>query len=68
MAICASYGFVGNPRIDYFGWALNWGLAYDLPNHTWIIEQLDKKPFPKPLIQRRHRRELYGRLELAIDT
>lgn len=48
-------------------WALNWGLAYDLPNETWVIEELHKNRHPRPLIQRRHRRELYRRIELAID-
>lgn len=67
MAFCASVGMYGNPRLDYFSWALNWGLAYDLPNHTWIVNELNKKHFPKPFVQRRHRRELYNRMELAID-
>lgn len=26
---------IGNPELDYMSWALNWGLAYDLPNETW---------------------------------
>lgn len=43
------------------------GLAYDLPNGTWVNEHRDKKMWPKPLVQRRHRRELYRRLEVAID-
>lgn len=42
------------------------GLAYDLPNQTWIIEHRHEK-YPKPLVQRRHRRDLYNRLEIAID-
>lgn len=57
---------IGNPELDYLSWALNWGLAYDLPNETWIIEHRHEK-YPKPLVQRRHRRDLYSRLEIAID-
>lgn len=57
---------IGNPELDYMSWALNWGLAYDLPNETWVIQHRNEK-YPKPLVQRRHRRDLYNRLEIAID-
>lgn len=57
---------IGNPSVDYLSWALNWGLAYDLPNETWILEQRQRK-IPKPLVQRRQRRDLYDQLEVAID-
>lgn len=66
MAFCATIGMIGNPELDYMSWAWNWGLTYDLPNETWVIEHRHQK-FPKPLIQRRHRRDLYNRLEIAID-
>lgn len=49
-------------------WGLNWGVAYDLPNDTWIINQRNQKILPKQIVQRRHRRELYDRLETLIDT
>lgn len=58
---------IGNPETDYMSWALNWGIAYDLPNHTWIIEHRRQKIVTKPIAQRRHRRDLYNRLETAID-
>lgn len=67
MAFCATFGMIGNPNVDYFSWALNWGIAYDLPNETFVIDQRNQKLHPKPLVQRRHRRDLYQRLELAID-
>lgn len=67
VAFCATVGFVGNPSYIYFSWAINWGLAYDLPNETWIINQRNRRPLPKPLVQRRHRRELFEKLEVAID-
>lgn len=67
MAFCATVGFVGNPNFIYFSWAINWGLAYDLPNDTWIINEKNRKVFPKQIVQRRHRRDLYDRLENIID-
>lgn len=67
VAFCATVGFVGNPNFIYFSWAINWGLAYDLPNDTWIINEKNRKVFPKQIVQRRHRRDLYDRLENIID-
>lgn len=67
VAFCATFGMIGNPNVDYMSWALNWGIAYNLPNQSWIIENRHKKLMPKSIVQRRHRRELYNRLEIAID-
>lgn len=68
VAFCATLGFVGNPSYLYFSWAINWGLTYELPNQTWILNQQNyRRPLPKPVVLRRQRRELYGRLETAID-
>lgn len=67
VAFCETVGFVGNPQFIYLSWALNWGLAYDLPNDTWVNEQKNRKMHPKPLVQRRHRRDLFHRLEVAIE-
>lgn len=60
-------GFVGNPNFIYFSWAVNWGVAYDLPNDTWIINHKNRKVFPKQIVQRRHRRDLYQHLETLMD-
>lgn len=60
-------GMIGNPELDYLSWAINWGLAYDLPNETWIVQHRNEKILPKPFVQRRHRRDLYNRLEIAIE-
>lgn len=57
---------IGNPEVDYLSWALNWGLAYDLPNETFVNDHRNRK-LPKPIVQRRHRRDLYNRIETAID-
>lgn len=47
---------------------MNWGVAYDLPNETWILNQRERKrPLAKPVVLRRHRRDLYNRFETAID-
>lgn len=67
VAFCETIGFVGNPNFIYLSWALNWGLAYDLPNDTWVIEQKNRKIHPKPIVQRRHRRDLFERLETVIE-
>lgn len=69
VAFCLTIGFVGNPVVTYFTWSMNWGVAYDLPNETWILSTLQKKrrPVPRPVVMRRQRRELYERLENAVD-
>lgn len=67
VAFCTSLGVTGNPNAQLLSWAINWGLAYDLPNSTFILEQRDKKAHPKPIVQRRQRRDLYQRLEVAMD-
>lgn len=45
---------------------MNWGLAYDLPNQTFVLEHRSKK-LPRPIVKRRQRRDLYHRLEIAMD-
>lgn len=70
VAFCLTIGFVGNPVYTYFSWSTNWGVAYDLPNETWILgqNQAGRQPvLPRPVVVRRHRRDLYGRLEALID-
>lgn len=54
---------------NYLTWSMNWGVAYDLPNETWILNlrQRKQKPVPRPVVMRRQRRDLYERLENAID-
>lgn len=68
MAYCGTFGYLGDPQYIYVSWALNYGIAYELPNETFIInhEHLMKRK-PKPEVLRRHRRELYNKLEVAID-
>lgn len=61
-------GLIGTPDPSYLTWSVNWGVAYDLPNQTWILNQNNRRPLmPKPVVLRRQRRDLYGRIETAID-
>ncbi|GBP09755.1 hypothetical protein EVAR_71885_1 [Eumeta japonica] len=51
-AICLTLGVIGNPNVDYLSWALNWGVAYDLPNYDWASKHADgflivQKPLSK---------------------
>lgn len=46
---------------------LNWGISYDLPNDTSIFKEY-KKYLPKPMAQRRHRRDLYHKMEVIMDS
>ncbi|KAG4065114.1 hypothetical protein HA402_007511 [Bradysia odoriphaga] len=69
VAYCGTFGYIGNPNYIYISWALNYGIAYELPNETFVINhQHLTKHKPKPEILRRHRRELYNKLEVAIDN
>lgn len=44
--------------------SIAWGLGYDLPNDTSSVKGF----FPKPLAKRRHRRDVYGKIEKIIDS
>lgn len=46
---------------------LNWGISYDLPNDTAIFREY-RKYLPKPMMQRRHRRDLYHKMEVIMDS
>lgn len=59
---------IGNPDVDYLSWAVNWGVAYDLPNHNWVIQHAHGfANLSKPLLQRRSRRSFYDEIQSAID-
>lgn len=58
-------GVYGNPNYQMFSWALNWGIAYNLPNQTLTYQQ--DLMMPKPMAQRRNRRDLYHKLEVAMN-
>ncbi|KAM8705717.1 hypothetical protein ACLKA7_010077 [Drosophila subpalustris] len=71
-AVCLSTGVIGNPNLLYLSFGLNWGIAYDLPNITWVLNNAHGWNTKKPnaalvKIKRRHRRNVYGNLETMID-
>ncbi|KAH8363447.1 hypothetical protein KR084_010491 [Drosophila pseudotakahashii] len=70
-AVCLTTGVIGNPNLLYLSLGINWGVAYDLPNVTWVLQNAHgwtTKKSAKAQIKRRHRRDLYGRLETMIDS
>ncbi|XP_037942957.1 uncharacterized protein LOC119675810 [Teleopsis dalmanni] len=36
-AVCLTTGVLGNPNYQYLSLGLNWGIAYNLPNSSWVI-------------------------------
>ncbi|TMW48654.1 hypothetical protein DOY81_006243 [Sarcophaga bullata] len=72
-AVCMTTGVIGNPNYQYLSMGLNWGIAYDLPNSTWVLQHAkgfgsnDQEEYVSPQIKRRHRRDLYGKLETLIN-
>lgn len=65
----------GNPSDQFLSWAVNWGVAYDLPNNVTIFTGTGRDPEnavlpeePAPAAQRRFRRDLYGRLQVLMDS
>ncbi|XP_030376311.1 uncharacterized protein LOC115625411 [Scaptodrosophila lebanonensis] len=70
-AICLTTGVLGNPNLLYLSFGLNWGVAYDLPNVTWVLHHLHgfrSKKAGVIQIKRRHRRDLYGQLEAMMGS
>ncbi|XP_062126260.1 uncharacterized protein LOC133838994 isoform X1 [Drosophila sulfurigaster albostrigata] len=73
VAVCLTTGVLGNPDYLYLSFGLNWGVAYDLPNITWVLNNAHGWNTKKPMaavakIKRRHRRDVYGNLETMIDS
>ena len=66
-------GVIGNPNYQYLSMGLKTGIAYDLPNSTWVLQHAkgfgsnDQEEYVSPQIKRRHRRDLYGKLETLIN-
>lgn len=67
--MCMTIGVVGNPNKDYLSWAVNWGVAYDLPNYEWIRNNVlaQNSSNSRAVMQRRTRRDLYQRLEMLME-
>lgn len=51
---------------EIFTEGVNWGISYNLPNDSKQLTDIMYKP--KKLMQRRHRRELYSKLELIMNS
>ncbi|XP_052890091.1 uncharacterized protein LOC128298378 [Anopheles moucheti] len=66
VAVCMTIGLYGNPNYQFVSWALNWGIAYNLPNQTVSFQK--EMAEPKPMVQRRFRRDLYQKLEVIMDS
>jgi len=67
LAFCETIGFVGTPVSHWLTYQFDWGVVYNLPNETWVIHQRHYNK-PKPVVLRRNRRDLYGKLETVIES
>lgn len=74
-AVCMTVGVIGNPSDQFLSWAVNWGVAYDLPNNVTLFTGVGRDPEndvmpeePKPVAKRRFRRDLYERLEIVLNS
>lgn len=46
--------------------SINWGIAYDLPNDTAQFREYKKYLYHT--MQRRHRRDLYNKMEILMES
>ena len=66
-------GVIGNPNYQFLSWALNWGIAYELPTNISAFRgdpgssSSAEEDESKPATQRRFRRDLYNKLEIAMN-
>jgi hypothetical protein len=51
---------------EIFTEGVNWGISYELPNDTKQFKELLDKP--KDVMQRRHRRQLYSKMETIMRS
>jgi hypothetical protein len=51
---------------EIFTEGVNWGISYELPNDTKQFKELLDKP--KEVMQRRHRRQLYSKMETIMRS
>lgn len=63
IAICMTAQVLGPANI--FTEGLNWGISYELPNDS---SEFREYFFPKKVMQRRHRRDLYQKMELIMNS
>lgn len=60
-------GILGQPDHNLMTFAVNWGVAWDLPNETKQFD-IHSWYFPKSVMQRRHRRDLYQKIETIFEA
>jgi hypothetical protein len=65
IAFCVQWGILDSDPL-IFTEALNWAVSYELPNQT--IRNPDTNRLVIPYILRRNRRELYQKLEVAMNS
>ncbi|KAJ3627765.1 hypothetical protein MTP99_015116 [Tenebrio molitor] len=65
IAICVTSQMGITPG-EIFTEGVNWGISYELPNDTKQFKELLDKP--KEVMQRRHRRQLYSKMETIMRS
>ncbi|EDW98943.2 uncharacterized protein Dyak_GE10797, isoform B [Drosophila yakuba] len=71
VAVCFTVGIIGNPYYGYNSFGLNWGVAYDLPNTTWVLQHLHgfaTHPVAPAVLRRRSRSAIYRQIESVVDN
>ncbi|EDW66837.2 uncharacterized protein Dvir_GJ23405 [Drosophila virilis] len=71
VSVCFTVGIIGNPYYAHNSFGLNWGVAYDLPNNTWILESLhglSRRPTTAAVLRRRARSAIYQDIEAIVDN
>nr|XP_036228868.1 mucin-5B-like [Bactrocera oleae]XP_036228870.1 mucin-5B-like [Bactrocera oleae] len=70
-SVCITIGIIGNPNANYMSFGLNFGMGYDLPNATWVLNQLhglSRRPMPMAMHHRRRKRAIYERIAEAVNN
>ncbi|XP_050341033.1 uncharacterized protein LOC126767620 [Bactrocera neohumeralis] len=70
-SVCITIGIIGNPNYSYMSFGLNFGIGYDLPNATWVLNQLhglSRRPLPMAVHHRRSKRAIYERIAEAVNN
>lgn len=72
VAVCHTVGVIGNPNPSLLSYGLNWGMAYDLPNITWVLTLANGfanyPPKEKPVVhKRRYKKDIFLGLEEGVE-
>lgn len=71
MAVCHTVGVIGNPNPSFLSYGLNWGMAYNLPNISFVLANANGfanyPPKAKPVVhKRRYKKDLFLGLEEGV--